>query len=482
MSETKYPTAELSALFIAKSFGSKPQFRGLHAVTGDLTKNDGARTPVYNYLAGQPIRVTNQRGDPEDVTVSIDGPLQSIADLVGTPQECPVDILLVIDNCLSPQQKRSWGRWGSTSPQMFILMPDAQIEQRTMSNLATREGQSSMVMGGIQAKFDDWKIIAGNKSATLTTVVAATTTVDVATTHCTGCLDANCGGVAGCSVWYTAAANGEVWKSIDGGSNWADVTPTTEWTNGTCIYADQLIILAGGNDGAADDYGVKRSTDGGATWSEVVFATAGEGVTGAVNQIIRVQDDLLAFASTGIWRSTDDGSSWSSVDANTGFVRGIVDENGFGVAVNLAKVFYTTDGGVRWAELTTDPGAALKGVALAGGYVHVVDSTTGYFRSTIPAVKQNDAVWEEMDDTAGVTDILFCSRAMGYRLRGTVLERTITGGYSWEVVSVGGSAPTFVKMATCGGRLAVAGGVYFAYFNPYFDTSTYVGAGSDCGC
>jgi len=365
---------------------------------------------------------------------------------------------------------------------MYILMPDAQIEQRTLSNLASREGQASMVMGAIQAKFEDWKIIAGNKATSLTAVVTGTTTVDVVTTHCSGCLDANCGGVEGCSVWYMAAANGEVWKSIDGGSNWADMTPTTEWTTGTCIYADELIVLAGGHDGEADDYGVKRSTDGGATWAEVKFETAGLTLTGVVSQIIRVQDDLLAFTSLGIWRSTDDGLSWTRVDVNTGFVRGIVDENGFGVAVNLASVFYTTDGGVRWSELTTDPGSALRGVALAGGYVHVVDSTDGYFRATVPSVKQNDAVWEEMDATAAITDILFCSRAMGYRLRGTVLERTLTGGYSWEAVPVGGSAPTFVKMATCGGRLAVAGGTYFAYFNPYFDTSTYVGAGSDCGC
>lgn len=482
MSDTKYATGELTSMFIQKSYGTKPQFRGLHAVTGDLTKNDGTRTPVYNYLAGQPIRVTNQRGDPEDVTVSIDGPLKAIADLVGTPQNCPVDIVLISDNCLSPEQKRSWQRWGSTPPQMYILMPDAQIEQRTMSNLASREGQSNMVMGGFQAKFEDWKIISGDKTAALTTVVAATTTVDVATTHCTGCLDANCGGVEGCSEWYMAAANGEVWKSIDGGSNWTEVSPAAPWTAGTCIYADQLVILAGGNDGEAGDYGVKRSTDAGATWAESKFATAGVGTTGTVSQIIRVQDDLLAFTALGIWRSTDDGLTWSSVEATTGFVRGAVDENGFGVAVNLAKMFYTTDGGLRWAELTTDPGAALKGVALAGGYVHVVDSTAGYFRATIPSVKSNAAVWETMDTTASVTDIMFCSRVMGYRLRGTVLERTISGGYSWEAVSVGGSAPTFVKMASCGGRLAVAGGVYFTYFNPYFDTSTYVGAGSDCGC
>lgn len=482
MADTKYATGELSAFFIQKGHGTKPLFRGLHAITGDLTKGDGARTPVYNYLAGQPIRVSNQKGNPEPVTIGIDGPLQAIADLVGTPQNCAIDLVLVVDNCLSPQQKRSWGRWGATDPQMFILMPDAEIEQRTLSNLASREGQANMVMGGIQAKFDDWKIIAGNKQVGLTSVVTGTTVVDIATTHCTGCIDANCGGVEGCSEWYLAAANGDVWKSMDGGSTWTEVSPSTPWTVGTCIYADQLIVLAGGNDGAADDYGVKRSTDGGATWSNAKFGTAGSGVTGMVSQIIRFQDDLLAFTAAGIWRSTDDGLSWSLVEATTGFVRGVMDDNGFGVAVNLAKMFYTTDGGVRWSELKTDPGSALKGVAIAGGYVHVVDSTAGYFRATIPAIKENAAVWETMDTTAGITDIMFCSRVMAYRLRGTVLERSLTGGYSWSAVSVGGSAPTFTKMASCGGRLAIAGGTYFAYFNPYFDSSTYVGSGSDCGC
>lgn len=484
MPDSLYPTPELSAMFIQKSYGVKPLFRGMHAITGDMTKSDGARTPVYAYLAGEAIKVAMQKANPEPVTVTIDAYLQAIADLVGTPQQCPIDVLLVIDNCLSPQQKRSWGRWGSNEPQMFIIMPEAYIEQRTISNVLSRDGQQNPVTGGVQLKFDDWKIIRGGSAASLTTVVADTTTVGVATTHCDGCLDANCGGVEGCSVWYVAAANGEVWKSINGGTTWTDVTPSTEWTAGTCIYADQLVIMAGGNDGEADDFGIKRSLDGGTTWSEVVFDTAGLATTVGVNQIIRYQDDFLAFTDDGVYRSTNDGLTWTQVDANTGMLSGALDENGFGVAVTAATLYITTNGGITWSALTVDPGGtAMKDVAIVGGYAHVVDSAIGYFRATVPALKADEAVWTEMDSTAGITDIMFCSRMMGYRLRGTSLDRTLNGGYSWEEVSVTGSAPTFAQMATCGGRLAIAGGVYFTYFNPYFDTSTYVGSGGGgCGC
>ncbi len=482
MADSQYPTPELSALFIQKAYGAKPQFRGLHAFTGDMTKSDGQRTSVYAYLAGEAIKIATQKGNPEDVTITLDAYLPAIADLVGTSQPCPIDLVLLVDKCLTSQQKRSWARWGSTEPQIFIIMPEAYIEQRTISNALGREGQQSPITGSVQLKFEDWKIIRGGSAASLTTVVAATTTVGVVTTHCAGCLDAHCGGVEGCSVWYMAAANGEVWKSINGGSSWSEVSPSSPWTNGTCIYADELVVFAGGNDGAAADYGIKRSLDGGATWAEVKFGTAGVATTVAINKIIRYQDDFCAFTGNGIYRSTNDGLTWTQVDTTTLFLNGAIDDNGFGVAVTAAALYVTTNGGALWSELTDNPGSAMKDVALVGGYVHVVDSTAGYFRATIPAVKKDDAVWETRDATSGVTDIMFCSRMMGYRLRGTAIDRTINGGYSWEAVSVTGTAPTFAAMASCGGRLAVAGGVYFTYYNPFFDDSSYVGSGGGCGC
>lgn len=483
MSDTQYPTAERSALFIQKSFGGKPAFRGMHGFTGDMTKNDGDRTPVYYYLAGKAVKVATSRGEPQPVTLGMDAPLTAIADLVGTPQECPLDMILIGDICLTPEQKMSWGRWGSQPPALMLLIPGAYIQQRGMSNLLSREGgNAQLVMGNVQLQFDDWKVLRGNSTMSLTTIVADTTVVGVDTTACTGCLDAECGGEVGCQTWYAAAANGDVMKSVDGGVNWTDASPGTAWTAGDSIYADSLVILAGGNDGAADDYGVKRSTDGGTTWTEVVFATAAALKTGTVSQILRYADDFFAFTALGIYRSINDGLTWTLVDATEGFLRCAMDENGFGVAVTAAALYYTTNGGLNWSELTDNPGSAMKGVALAGGYVHVVDSTAGYFRSTIPNVKVDAAVWETMDATAAITDIMFCSRMMGYRLRGTAVDRTVNGGYSWDAISVSGSAPTFTSMNSCAGRLAPVGGVYFGYFDPYFTTSSYSGAAGDCGC
>lgn len=482
MSQTEYPTPEQTAMFIQTQYGAKPQFRGFHGIPGDVTKNDGAYTPIYAYLAGRSIRIGTQKANPEPVTFSIDAYLPAIGDLVSAPRDCPLDIVLLLDKCLSPEQKMSWGRWGSTDPQIFLLFGEAFIETRTLSNLASREGNQSQAMGGVQVKNDGWVMIKGNQNVSLTTVVAATTVVSVMTTQCSGCADANCGGDTACSVWYAAAANGEVWKSTDGGSTWTEASPSSAWTAGTCIYADQLIVLAGGNDGVAGDYGVKRSTDGGANWTEVLFETAAALKTGAVNQIVRYQEDLFAFTALGIWRSVNDGLSWTQVDATEGFLASATDGAGFCMAVTATKLYYSTDGGLHWSELTTDPGGALKDVAITGGYAHVVDSAAGYSRCPVSLIKQNDAAWEVMDTTTGITDILFCSRVLGYRLRGTAIDMTINGGYSWKEVNVAGAAPTFAQMFSCGGRLGIAGGVYFGYFTPFYDTANYTVGSNGCGC
>lgn len=479
-------TSEKSALFLQEGMGTRPLFRGLHTFTGDMTKADGSVTPIYYWDAGEAFVVANTRGTPEPVTVGLDAPLQSIGDLVGAKKDCPIHLIMITDNCLAPDLKRSWGRWGSTDPQILLLIPNARIETRTLSNLMSREGNQNMPMGSVQIKFDNWMLIKGGNPVSLTTVLNATTMVGVATTTRSGCVDPECGGVEGCSVWYGAAADADIWKRDGTAAAWAECTVAAKWaTNDGGIYADERLVLVGGNDGVAGAYGVQRSIDSGATFAKITFATAGVGVTVTVTKIQRNNEDFFAFTSAGIYRSVDDGLTWTLVQAGA-FLSGGFDDTGLGVGVTAAKVYTSRDSGLTWAEVTS-PGNAIKDACFGAGYLHVEDSAAGYKRVDTNTVRNGTTVtWTVMDTVANVTDILFVNAQLGYRLRGTAVDRTLNGGYTWESLSVSGSAPTWLQMQNCGGRLGIGGGVYFGFYSPFFDSANIArvtGSSGDCvGC
>ena len=220
---------------------------------------------------------------------------------------------------------------------------------------------------------------------------------------------------------------------------------------------------------------MQRSINGGVTFAKITFATAGGGVTGLVPKIQRNNEDFYAFCSSGVWRSVDDGLTWTLVQAGA-FLSGGFDNTGLGVAVTAAKVYTSRDSGLTWAEVTT-AGNATKDACFGAGYKRV---------STNVVRNGTTVVWEVMDTTANVTDILFVNAQLGYKLRGTAIDRTLNGGYSWETLSVSGSAPTWLQMQNCGGRLGIGGGVYFGFYSPFFDATNIArvtGSQGECvGC
>ena len=477
---TELITSEKSALFLQMGMGSRPLFRGLHTFTGDMTKSDGTITPIYYWDAGEAFKVAETRATPEPVTVTLDAPLQSIADLVGSKWDCPIHLIMITDNCLAPDLKRSWGRWGATDPQIMLLIPNAKIEQRTLSNLMSREGNQNMPMGSIQIKFDTWTLIKGGNPVSLTVAVNVSNVVGVTPTTRSGCQDPECGGVEGCSVWYAAAAGGGIWRRNGNAATWTALTVTSPWvTNDGGIYADNRLVLVGGDAGIAAAYGVQRSIDGGVTFSKVTFGTAGGGVTGTVSKIARHNEDFFAFTATGIWRSVNDGLTWTLMQAGA-FLSGAFDSTGLGAAVTASAVYTSRDSGLTWGTVTA-VGTATKDATFAGGYLYVADSVAGIVRVATNSVRSGTAIaWTVMDTTTGVTDILFVNTQLGYRLRGAAVDRTLNGGYSWESLSVTGSAPTWAQMMNCGGRLGLAGGMYFGYYSPFFDSGGVAyGAGFD---
>ncbi len=112
------------------------------------------------------------------------------------------------------------------------------------------------------------------------------------------------------SLAFYGSLNG-VFKSVDGGTSFADPGPFSTWTKALAVDpADPLVVFAG------TTTGVQRSLDGGAT-----FAPASTGLPGGTSaQLMRYDPagtTLWLGALEGVHVTTDGGDSWS--DANAGF-------------------------------------------------------------------------------------------------------------------------------------------------------------------
>ncbi len=132
------------------------------------------------------------------------------------------------------------------------------------------------------------------------------------------------------STFYAGAAGGGVWQTFDGGNTWtplSDNWPTLEVssialdpTNPSTIY-----VGTGDFDGYwvfASGIGLMKSTDGGATWTNLGQAQFGQ--TAVKSILVDPDNPQIVTVATGrgqsyygwLWRSTDGGLTWNAVNTN----------------------------------------------------------------------------------------------------------------------------------------------------------------------
>ena len=192
--------------------------------------------------------------------------------------------------------------------------------------------------------------------------------------------------------YYMGAGGGGVWESRDYGNDWKNISDGYFKNNNIGAIAvapsnPRVIYVGTGNPAFRNTFltgdGMHKSTDGGKTWTHI-----GLEKTGIISWIIvDPNDENVVYAAAlgqgwvsnpqrGVYKSTDGGQTWKKilyVDDKTG-------ANTLGMAPSNPQVLYasmwqayrrhwmlssggpgsglykTTDGGVRWTNISHNPG------------------------------------------------------------------------------------------------------------------------------
>jgi photosystem II stability/assembly factor-like uncharacterized protein len=286
---------------------------------------------------------------------------------------------------------------------------------------------------------------------------------------------------------YFGAVGGGLWKTTDGGSNWAPVTDyqITSASVGAVAVSESnpdLVFIGTGETCIRGNIlpgdGVYRSRDGGETWEHVGFRQS-HGISKI--RIHPTNPDIIYVASfgkysapseeRGVFKSTDGGDSWERVlfrDDETGAIDLVLDRNNPDVVYATlweafrkeytmssggpgSGLFKSTDGGANWTELTRAPGLPQDGVV---GRIGVAVSSADSDR--VYALYENDAgglfrsddggeSWELVNDNRAIRQ-----RAFYYThvfadhqdpdvvyIQNTSLFRSADGGATTETINNG---------------------------------------------
>lgn len=167
-------------------------------------------------------------------------------------------------------------------------------------------------------------------------------------------------------TWYAASASGGVWKTIDGGMNWRELTDHLPNLATNCIAmapSNHNVLYVGtgegyGGFGMVNGNGILRSVDKGENW-EVLASTLDTANTNFrwVNRIVVNENNeawVLAATNSGLFRSEDGGTSWDTV-----FYRGYrvqdmavnpMDGNTVYAAVNRLGIIRSYNFGSSWDD------------------------------------------------------------------------------------------------------------------------------------
>jgi photosystem II stability/assembly factor-like uncharacterized protein len=176
-----------------------------------------------------------------------------------------------------------------------------------------------------------------------------------------------------------------VYKTTDGGRTWAYMgLVETRHISKIRIHPKNpdiaYVAALGPVFGASPDRGIYKTTDGGRSWSKILFRND---TTGAIDLSMDASNPEVLYAGlwhayrkpwqlvsggagSGLFKSTDGGRSWKEITRNPGLPAGLIGNVGISVSPANARrvyalieadeggVFRSDDGGDTWARVNED--------------------------------------------------------------------------------------------------------------------------------
>jgi uncharacterized protein (TIGR03437 family) len=227
---------------------------------------------------------------------------------------------------------------------------------------------------------------------------------------------------------YAGAADGGVWKTTDGGVTWKPLTddqPSLSIGSVAIDPSNPDTIYAGTgeenfNSDAYSGVGILKSTDGGATWTNI----AGPFLRSRVGALAVHPSDgqtVLAASTGGLYRSTDAGATWTRALP--------------GIATSV--FFDPIAPNVAWAAIGATSGSAQNGVYRSEDFGETWTLSGGSAPAALPAPNQMGRI--EIVDVPSRSDTVLAAVANRFTAGGSTLNgiyRTTDGGQTWSKLSV----------------------------------------------
>ena len=240
-------------------------------------------------------------------------------------------------------------------------------------------------------------------------------------------------------IIYAAAASGGVWKSTDFGLTWTNIF-NESFSSGALAFdpADPTVVYAGtgeSNPSSVDTYpgnGIWRSTDAGSIWTHLGLEETGHIAKIAVNPLNPSTIYVAAFGlyrskntDKGVYKSTNAGASWTQIlqiDDTTGATDIVIDPSDTSRVLAATFTYYRTLPTVR----RSGPGSGLHITTNAGASWTQVTGGFPYNNSDIGSISID---WSKSDPS-----IVYANVASGGGYNWDGVYQSVDHGHNWSKV------------------------------------------------